>query len=115
VLHCRILTLGATHRGSDDCGEREWPVTFCQSASQLPPNIPPFEHYDKRKCCGGPQDGLKWMLKMQARCIRHLLKHRLLANSYLSSCHLLARAQTFTNGLCYQSRTVLTNPTMEAG
>jgi len=57
------------------------------SALQLPPNIPPFEHYDKRKCCGGPQDGLKWMLKMQVR-LRSLLPSAQLnaLHRHLSSC-----------------------------
>ena len=33
---------------------------------QLPPNIPPFEHHLKRRCCGFPMEQLKWMLKMQS-------------------------------------------------
>jgi 4-aminobutyrate aminotransferase len=32
---------------------------------KLTPNIPPFDHYEQRRCCMSPLDGLKWMLKMQ--------------------------------------------------
>ena len=34
--------------------------------AQLPPNIPPFEHYQKRRCCGSPMDSLRQIFKMQS-------------------------------------------------
>lgn len=33
---------------------------------KLPPNIPPFEHYQKRRCCGSPMDSLRQIFKMQS-------------------------------------------------
>ena len=32
---------------------------------QLMPNIPPYDHYDQRRCCMSPLDQLEWMFKMQ--------------------------------------------------
>ena len=32
---------------------------------QMSPSIPPFDEYEARRCCRGPHDALKWMLKMQ--------------------------------------------------
>eukprot|EP00898_Chlorokybus_atmophyticus_P007338 jgi/Chlat1/7605/Chrsp64S00557 len=32
---------------------------------KLEPYIPPFQSYDARRCCGGPHEALKWMLKQQ--------------------------------------------------
>ena len=29
------------------------------------PNIPPYDHYDQRRCCMSPLDQLEWMFKMQ--------------------------------------------------
>ena len=33
---------------------------------QLAPNVPPFDAYEARKCCGGPLEGLEWLLKQQS-------------------------------------------------
>lgn len=32
---------------------------------KLMPNIPPYDHYDQRRCCMSPLDQLEWMFKMQ--------------------------------------------------
>lgn len=32
---------------------------------QLMPNIPPYDHYDQRRCCMSPLDQLEWMFKLQ--------------------------------------------------
>lgn len=31
----------------------------------MSPSIPPFDEYEARRCCRGPHDAFKWMLKMQ--------------------------------------------------
>lgn len=33
---------------------------------KLPPNIPPFGDYNARKCCNGPLEAVKWLLKQQS-------------------------------------------------
>lgn len=32
---------------------------------QMSPSIPPFDEFEARRCCRGPHDAFKWMLKMQ--------------------------------------------------
>ena len=32
---------------------------------QMAPNIAPYEPYEARTCCNGPQEGLQWLLKQQ--------------------------------------------------
>ncbi|DBA97194.1 hypothetical protein WJX77_010196 [Trebouxia sp. C0004] len=32
---------------------------------KMSPSIPPFDEYEARRCCRGPHDAFKWMLKMQ--------------------------------------------------
>ena len=32
---------------------------------QMHPSIAPFDEFEARRCCRGPHDALKWMLKMQ--------------------------------------------------
>ena len=34
-------------------------------AVQMAPNIPPYEPYEARTCCNGPQEALQWLLKQQ--------------------------------------------------
>lgn len=37
------------------------------AALQVAPNVPPVgKSYGERQCCGGPQEALKWLLKMQS-------------------------------------------------
>lgn len=35
------------------------------TAVQMSPSIPPFDEFEARRCCRGPHDAFKWMLKMQ--------------------------------------------------
>lgn len=32
---------------------------------QMHPSIAPFDEFEARRCCRGPHDAFKWMLKMQ--------------------------------------------------
>lgn len=38
---------------------------FWSNVVQMSPSIPPFDEFEARRCCRGPHDAFKWMLKMQ--------------------------------------------------
>ncbi len=40
-------------------------VSHVNHVAQMSPSIPPFDEYEARRCCRGPHDAFKWMLKMQ--------------------------------------------------
>jgi len=40
-------------------------VSHLNCLAQMSPSIPPFDEYEARRCCRGPHDAFKWMLKMQ--------------------------------------------------
>lgn len=40
-------------------------VSHLNPEMQMSPSIPPFDEYEARRCCRGPHDAFKWMLKMQ--------------------------------------------------
>ena len=53
-----IVTSDAVHVTVKHCLTSE-------PAAQMSPSIPPFDEYEARRCCRGPHDAFKWMLKMQ--------------------------------------------------
>lgn len=62
-----LFSLTAFTSLSEVCPQNLTRVSSCACLDlQLRPNIPLFEDYNTRKCCNGPLEAVKWMLKQSS-------------------------------------------------